>query len=73
MQAVIDMNQFERAVAKAEEDMEPQLHVVARSNEAPAKPVLPTPLRLPSRRKPRHGRPELAVLGWQARNARLAA
>jgi hypothetical protein len=72
MQMVIEMNQFERAVTKAEEDMEPQLHVVARLNEA-AKPVLPAPLRLPSRRKPRQGRPELAVLGWERRNARLAA
>jgi hypothetical protein len=67
------MNQFERAAAKAEEDMEPEFHVVAKSNEAATKADLPAPLRLPSRRKPRHSRPELAVLGWKPRNARLAA
>jgi hypothetical protein len=67
------MNQFERAAAKAEEDMEPEFHVVAKPNEATSKTTLPAPLRLPSRRKPRHTRPELAVLGWERRSARLAA
>jgi hypothetical protein len=67
------MNQFERAAAKADQDMEPELHVVAKSNEAAPKADLPAPLRLPSRRKPRYTRPELAVLGWEARSARLAA
>jgi hypothetical protein len=67
------MNQFERAAAKAEEDMEPDFHVLAKTNEASTKTDLPVPLRLPSRRRARSTRPELAVLGWGPRNARLAA
>jgi hypothetical protein len=65
------MNQFDRALIKAEEEFAPELHVVAAPKGAAKKGVLPAPLRLPSRLKARRPRPELTVLGWEPREQRL--
>jgi hypothetical protein len=70
------MNQFERALSKAEEekaedDTVPELHIVARANGAAKKESLPAPLRFPSPRPSRLARPEMAVLGWEPRERRL--
>ena len=67
------MNQFDRALGRAEEDAVPRLHVVAAPNGAAKEGVLPTPLSLPSRVKARQARPELAVLAWEHRKQRLTA
>jgi hypothetical protein len=68
---VSEMNQFDRAMIKAEEESMPQLRVVAKTNGAAKKSVLPPPLRFPARPQTRQNRPELAVLGWEPRDLRL--
>ena len=66
------MNQFDRALSKAEEETAPQLHVVVEPNGAAKKGGVPVPLRVLSAVKARGKRPELVVLSWEHRERRLA-
>jgi hypothetical protein len=67
------MNQFDRAVMKAEEDDGPQLRVMGPPKGAMKDERFTVALRVVSPAKSRLTRPELAALAWDDRAQRLAA
>jgi hypothetical protein len=66
------MNNVKRAMSEEREERTPQLQVVRAGNGATRKVRLSPPLPLPVNIYTRKPRPELAVLGWSCRAARLA-
>ena len=62
-----------KMVVEVKEEETPELHVVVAINGTARKSSLSAPLIVPSRSFTRPPRPELAVLGWVNREARLGA
>jgi hypothetical protein len=66
------MNQLERAMIEAEQEAAPRLRVVGPPNGACNRENPSAPLALPTRMRSSKPRPELAVLGFEARSRRLS-